>query len=135
MDIAAEVGAELFMVDAGWYADANTPWPDTSGDWQAGNRLPNDLFPVFAYARSKGLLCGLWVEIESAGKASKLAAEHPDWFITRYGKPVERILDLAKPLVRDYVESHHLPADRALSARHVPARLQHRRLGRAASTW
>ena len=29
------------------------------------------------YARRKGLLCGLWVEIESAGKASKLAAEHP----------------------------------------------------------
>jgi alpha-galactosidase len=99
------IGAELFMVDAGWYADANTPWPDTSGDWQAGNRLPNDLFPVFDYARSKGLRCGLWVEIESAGKASKLATEHPDWFITRYGKPVERVLDLAKPAVREYVES------------------------------
>ncbi len=105
IDIAAEVGAELFMVDAGWYADANTPWPDTSGDWQVGNRLPNDLFPAFDYARSKGLLCGLWVEIESAGKASKLAQEHPDWFIARYGKPVERVLDLAKPVVRDYVES------------------------------
>jgi alpha-galactosidase len=104
IDIAAEVGAELFMVDAGWYADANTPWPDTSGDWQVGNRLPNDLFPVFDYAKSKGLRCGLWVEIESAGKASRLATEHPDWFITRYGKPVERVLDLAKPVVREYVE-------------------------------
>jgi len=108
IDTATEVGAELFMVDAGWYADANTPWWDTSGDWQAGNRLPRDLFPVFDYARSKGLLCGLWVEIESAGKASKLTHEHPDWFIARYGKPVERILDLAKPVVRDYVESQIL---------------------------
>ena len=105
IDIAAEVGAELFMVDAGWYADANTPWKDTSGDWHPGNRLPNDLFPVFDYARSKGLLCGLWVEIESAGKASKLAKKHPDWFITRYGHPVDRILDLALPEVREYVES------------------------------
>lgn len=105
IDIATEVGAELFMVDAGWYADANTPWEDTSGDWQAGNRLPSDLFPVFEYARSKELLCGLWVEIESAGKSSKLAAEHPDWFITRYGKSVERILDLAKPAVCEFVES------------------------------
>lgn len=104
IDIADKVGAELFMVDAGWYADANTPWPDTSGDWQVGNRLPNDLFPVFDYARSKGLRCGLWVEIESAGKASRLATEHPDWFITRYGKPVERVLDLAKPVVQEYVE-------------------------------
>lgn len=105
IDIAAEIGAELFMVDAGWYADANTPWWDTSGDWQTGNRLPNDLFPIFARARTKGLKCGMWVEVESAGKDSKLAKEHPDWFIARYGQPVQRILDLAKPVVRDYVES------------------------------
>jgi alpha-galactosidase len=105
VDIAVEVGAELFMVDAGWYADANTPWYDTSGDWQAGNRLPNDLFPVLDYAHSKGLGVGMWVEVESAGKSSKLAKEHPDWFISRYGKPVERVLDLAKPEVKDYVES------------------------------
>jgi alpha-galactosidase len=105
IDIAAEIGAELFMVDAGWYADANTPWGDTSGDWQTGNRLPNDLFPVFAHARAKGLKCGLWVEVESAGKESKLAKDHPDWFIARYGAPVQRVLDLAKPVVRDYVEA------------------------------
>ena len=104
IDTAAAIGAELFMVDAGWYADANTPWWETTGNWQAGNRLPHDLFPVFDYARGKGLQCGLWVEIESAGKASKLAAEHPDWFITRYGKPVERVLDLARPEIREYVE-------------------------------
>ena len=106
IDIATEIGAELFMVDAGWYADANTAWYDTSGDWLAGDRLPNDLFPVYEYARSKGLLCGLWVEIESAGSASKLAAEHPDWFITRYGETVPRILDLAKPEVQEHVESN-----------------------------
>jgi alpha-galactosidase len=105
IDFAAEIGAELFMVDAGWYADINAPWPDTSGDWVTGTRLPNDLFPVYDYARSKGLKCGLWVEIESAGKVSQLAQLHPDWFITRYGKPVERILDLAKPEVAGYVES------------------------------
>ena len=103
VDIAAEVGAELFIVDAGWYADANAPWPETSGDWQTGNRLPNDLFPAFKHARAKGLACGLWCEIESAGRDSKLAKEHPDWFITRYGQPVQRILDLAKPAVREYV--------------------------------
>jgi alpha-galactosidase len=106
IDIAAEIGAELFTVDSGWYADVNTPWYETSGDWQCGNRLPNDLFPVFEYARSKGLKCGLWAEIESAGKLSNLAKEHPDWFIERYGKRIERILDLTKPAVRDYVEGH-----------------------------
>ncbi len=106
IDIAMEIGAELFMVDAGWYADADTFWAATSGDWMVGNRLPNDLFPVFDYARSKGLQCGLWCEIESAGIHAKLTQEHPDWFITRYGKPVERNLDLTKPEVAAYVEGH-----------------------------
>jgi len=105
IDIAAEAGAELFIVDAGWYGNKEASWAETTGNWQAGDRLPNDLFPVFDYARRKGLKCGLWAEVESAGKQSKIAAEHPDWFITRYGKPVERILDLSKPAVRDYIES------------------------------
>ena len=105
IDLAAEIGAELFMVDAGWYGDRDTAWWNTTGNWQAGDRLPNDLFPVYEYARQQGLQTGLWVEIESAGSESRLAKEHPDWFITRYGQPVERVLDLAKPAVRDYVRS------------------------------
>ncbi|AEE97820.1 alpha-galactosidase [Mahella australiensis] len=104
VDIAAEIGAELFIVDAGWYADKGTSWWNNTGYWYAGDRLPNDLFPVFEYAREKGLKCGLWVEIESASKDSKIATEHPDWFITRYGKRQERILDLANPEVKEYME-------------------------------
>lgn len=105
IDLAAEIGAEMFIVDAGWYADKNTDWGLTTGNWWTGDRLPNDLFPVFDYAREKGIKVGLWVEIESAGKESKLAKEHPDWFITRYGETIERVLDLAKPEVREYVRS------------------------------
>lgn len=83
IDFAAAIGGELFMVDAGWFGNVGKAWWDTTGDWQAGDRLPNDLFPVFEYARQKGLQCGLWVEIESAGKDSKVATDHPDWFIRR----------------------------------------------------
>lgn len=105
IDIASEAGAELFMVDAGWFGDAGKNWFATTGDWKAGDRLPNDLMPVFDHARSKGLKAGLWCEIESAGNESKLAQEHPDWFIHRYGKKVERILDLTKPAVAAYAEA------------------------------
>lgn len=106
IEIAAGIGAELFMVDAGWYADVNAHWWHASGDWDVGSRLPRGLEPVFEMARARGLLCGLWVEIESAGKDSRLAAAHPEWFISRYGKRQERILDLAQAPVRRYVEDH-----------------------------
>ncbi|MDI4645850.1 alpha-galactosidase [Cohnella hashimotonis] len=108
VDIAAELGAELFMIDAGWYGNNGQPgtdWGNTTGDWHAADILPNDLIPVYEHARSKGLKCGLWVEIETAGSKSKLAADHPDWFLTKYGSTFPRVLDLSKPEVKDFVES------------------------------
>lgn len=105
IDIASELGAELFIVDAGWFGSKGADWFETTGDWTVGDRLPKGLEPIFDYAREKGLKYGLWYEIESASSSSKLAQEHPDWFITRYGKPVERVLDLTKPEVQKYIES------------------------------
>jgi alpha-galactosidase len=104
IDIAVETGAELFVIDAGWFGNMGTAWADTVGDWVCGDRLPSDLYPVFEYARSKGLKYGLWVEIESAAEKSILAAKHPDWFIQRYGTSINRPLDLAKPEVARFIE-------------------------------
>ena len=104
IDIAAEIGCELFQVDAGWFGDKNTGWWDTVGDWHTGNRLPNGLEPVFEYARKKGLLYGLWVEPERIGLESKIYKEHPDWVIRRYGVPM-LVLDLTKPEVASWMES------------------------------
>jgi len=104
IDAAAVIGAELFMVDAGWFGPVGSRWDRHVGDWRAGGRLPNDLFPVFAYARSKGLGCGLWVEIESVGEDSALAREHPDWLVERYGEKVTRCLDFSRPAVARWAE-------------------------------
>jgi alpha-galactosidase len=107
IDLAADVGAEMFVVDAGWYGPEPNRWGANVGDWYAGAWLPNDLNPVREYARQKGLLFGLWVEIESIGSASKLRREHPDWVLTRDGKPVAggRLLDLTNPAVSAWMES------------------------------
>ena len=107
IDLAADVGAEMFVVDAGWYGPEPNRWGANVGDWYAGAWLPNDLNPVREYARQKGLLFGLWVEIESIGSASKLRREHPDWVLTRDGKPVAggRLLDLTNPAVTAWMES------------------------------
>lgn len=107
IDLAADVGAEEFLIDAGWYGPEPNRWGQNVGDWYAGKWLPNDLGPVREYARSKGLLFGLWVEIESVGSAATLRAKHPDWILTRNGKPVSggRQLDLANPEVARWMES------------------------------
>ena len=117
VELAKEVGAELFMVDAGWFGPDPNRWAKNVGDWYAGSWLPNDLNPVREYARQKGLLFGLWVEIESVGSATKLRKAHPDWIATRNGQPLGgdpgfdipeqygRQLDLANPAVAAWMES------------------------------
>ncbi len=104
IDVAADIGAELFIVDAGWYADKNTNWWQTVGDWKEGDRLPHGLRAIREYAGKKGLLFGLWGEIERAGVESRLAREHPDWFLKQYGKTFSTALDLTHPEVARYVE-------------------------------
>jgi alpha-galactosidase len=107
VDLAADVGAELFMIDAGWYGPEPNRWAQNVGDWYAGAWLPNDITPVREYARKKGMLFGLWVEIEGIGAASKLRREHPDWMLTRDGSPVAggRQLDVSNPAVAASMES------------------------------
>lgn len=107
IDIAASVGADTFVVDAGWNGPEPNKWFDNVGDWYAGSWLPNGLNPIREYARKKGMLFGLWVEIESAGSASSLRKAHPDWIMKRNGVPVAngRQLDLANPEVAAWVES------------------------------
>jgi alpha-galactosidase len=112
VDIAAEHGAELLIVDAGWYGRDPGTWFDNVGDWLEGAWLPNGLQPVRDHAHARGLLFGLWMEPESIGPNSDLLKAHPDWVLTRDGKPcgtrdrvVGRALDLSKPEVVAWMES------------------------------
>ncbi|MEN6536988.1 MAG: alpha-galactosidase [Bryobacteraceae bacterium] len=107
VDLAHDVGAEEFLIDAGWFGPDPNRWGANVGDWHAGSWLPNDITPVREYTRKKGMLFGLWVEIESSGAASELRKKHPEWSMTRNGRPVAngRQLDLTKPEVAAWVES------------------------------
>ena len=104
IDIAAELGAEMFIVDAGWYGPAGQRWQIT-GHWRPGARLPNGLKPAFDHARSRGLKCGLWCWIEAASEESEIIQEHPDWLLHRDGRPLNNMLDLTKSEVAEWVES------------------------------
>jgi alpha-galactosidase len=106
VEVAASIGAEMYVVDAGWYGNEPNQWWNNTGDWHAGSWLPNGLEPVAAHAKKHGMRFGLWVEIEAAGAASTLRKEHSDWILRRNGLPVnERALDLANPEVERWVES------------------------------
>ena len=107
IDMASAVGADEFVIDAGWYGPKPNRWVQNVGDWYAGEWLPHDINPIRDYARKKGMLFGLWMEPESIGSASKLRHEHPDWVLTRDGQPLAkgRLLDLANPAVAAWMES------------------------------
>ena len=105
IDTAADVGAELFTIDAGWYGDVGSPWWEHAGDWTTGSRLPHGLEPIFDYARQKGLMCGLWVDIERIGTGSELRKKHPDWVVKRHGSSDDQtILDFTNPEVIKFAE-------------------------------
>lgn len=106
IDKAAEMGCEYYCLDAGWYDKGY--WWDRVGEWvESPERFPNGLKSVCDYAKSKGMVMGLWLEIEVMGIACGLAAELPDdWFVCRHGKRhidnKRYLLDFRNPEVRKY---------------------------------
>jgi alpha-galactosidase len=87
IEAAADVGAEYFCIDTGWYAEAGQPWWDTVGEWQpAASRFPGGIREVLGYIRDHGMVPGLWLEPEVVGVNSPVAEELPaDAFFGRDG--------------------------------------------------
>ncbi len=106
IDAAKEAGCEYFVIDAGWYSDG--PWWDTVGEWlPSEKRFPGGLKKLLNAIRDKGLVPGLWLEIESMGVHCPLADKLPDsWFFIRHGKRVidkgRYQLDFRNPEVTGY---------------------------------
>jgi alpha-galactosidase len=105
IDIAAEMGVEAFMVDAGWYGRQFEQWEVLRGDWQEGSWLPGGLAGIRDYTHKLGLLFGLWHEAEAISNTSDLRREHPDWVLhTDDGRPCAETLDLANPQAAAFFE-------------------------------
>ncbi len=106
IDAAAEAGCEYFCIDAGWYSKGY--WWDNVGEWQESKeRFPNGLKEVTDYIRDKGLIPGVWLELEVMGlKCPKSEKVPEDWFFVRHGKKVydrsRYQLDFRNPEVIDH---------------------------------
>ena len=109
IDKAAQAGCEYYVIDAGWYADGE--WWDGVGEWkESKTRFPEGLRRVTDYIRSKGMIPGLWLELEVMGINCPLAAKLPDdWFFTRHGRLItdrsRYQLDFSNPEVRKFADS------------------------------
>ncbi|MEJ3743910.1 glycoside hydrolase family 36 protein [Actinomycetes bacterium KLBMP 9797] len=86
IDAAAAAGAEVFVIDAGWY-DNGTAWWDSVGEWQPSQtRFPRGIEEVLARIRERGMVPGLWLEPEVIGVRSPMADKlPPEAFLQRDG--------------------------------------------------
>lgn len=102
-EAAAEVGAERFVLDDGWFG-ARRDDAAGLGDWVVSPDVwPEGLWPLARRVRELGMDFGLWVEPEMVNPDSDLARAHPDWILAGAGgRPLgaarnQQVLDLAHP--------------------------------------
>ncbi len=67
VDDAAKAGCELFCMDAGWYSKGNGTWSENDALYGEGG-----LRGMIQYIASKGMIPGIWLEVENAFKDTEL---------------------------------------------------------------
>lgn len=112
---AAELGAEVFVLDDGWFGNRYPRNDERSGlgDWECNReKLPHGLAPLIDAARKNQMLFGIWIEPEMINGRSELAEQHPDWIVNSPERtPLlklsrqngQQLLDLTNPEVREFV--------------------------------
>jgi alpha-galactosidase len=110
--VAARLGCEAFVVDAGWYrtddGDSDADWAARTGDWRTSRtRFPGGLRAIGAACHEHGMQFGLWFEPEVIGPLAALRREHPDWLHQPDGRPPpddqRAVLNLGVPAARQHV--------------------------------
>ncbi|WP_405552167.1 alpha-galactosidase [Streptomyces canus] len=110
IEAAGAAGAEVFVIDAGWYDDDAQGWWDAVGAWQpARGRFPGGIQRVLDAIRQHGMTPGLWLEPEVVGVRSPLARTlPPEAFFRRGGLRVtehgRHHLDLRHPAARAHLD-------------------------------
>lgn len=105
---AAEVGAERFVLDDGWFGGRRSDKAGLGDWWVSPDIYPDGLHPVVKRVRELGMEFGLWFEPEMVNPDSDLYRAHPDWVLGVDGiEPIpsrhQLTLDLTKPEVTGYL--------------------------------
>jgi len=109
IDAVAETGVDGFVIDAGWFAPRAGNWGMGLGDWNdSPDRFGPDGLPgIIQYIKSKGLIPGIWLEMEVCGEDAVLGKKPDSWFLRRNGYRVgggaRWFLDFRNPEVQSYL--------------------------------
>lgn len=79
--LAAGLGCEVFVVDAGWYG-LESDWSDCVGDWREkiDGAFEGKIIDFAAEVRGYGMGFGLWMEPERISAKTPIYKEHPEYF-------------------------------------------------------
>ncbi|MBO4495181.1 MAG: alpha-galactosidase [Clostridiales bacterium] len=99
-------GIKFLVIDAGWYGDEI--WWECIGDWEVNEtRFPGGLKAIADYIRSKGMIPGIWFELESLACRSKHFND-PTHLVKKDGVPLtvggRHFWDMEDPWVVSYLE-------------------------------
>ena len=96
VDVAGEIGAEVFEADYGWMRSL--------GDWVSVERNFPPLAELSKRVHDRGMKFGLWMSFANADPASPVAREHADWlaYPNDWGSFRSKALCLAHPAARDW---------------------------------
>ena len=105
---AAKLGAELFVLDDGWFGYRES---DNTGlgDWTPNEKkLGCTLAELGERIKKTGVRFGIWFEPEAISEDSDLYRAHPDWAVAIPGRAPdlsrnELILDVSREDVQDYL--------------------------------
>ncbi len=108
LSAAEELGCRYFVVDDGWFKKAEGAARKVIGDWETDRTaFPRGIKAFSERVRSHGMSLGLWYEFENANTACEIYREHPEFFLTRAGRPISHrgvvFFDFRKAEAREYL--------------------------------
>ncbi|WP_043920618.1 alpha-galactosidase [Jannaschia aquimarina] len=103
---AADLGAERFVLDDGWFGQRDDDTRSLS-DWTVDPRkYPDGLDPLIEHVHGLGMTFGIWFEPEMVNPDSDLHRAHPDWALGAHDQTLgrqQKALNMALPEVRDFL--------------------------------
>ncbi len=108
LKVLRDKGADYFVIDAGWYADAKKGWENNMGDWNVSQRLfPDGIAAAVNAIKTAGLKPGIWFEAEVVGQEANVLLLYPEHLLTKKGKIIcsgsRYFWDMRDPWTQNYL--------------------------------